>query len=83
MLLTGHQGEIYTAKFHPEGNVIASAGFERNICKSKIHVRKKKKKELLKSEIKILDFLQSCGMFMESVKITTLLMQRTQEPFYN
>merc|ERR1711894_191334 len=31
MLLTGHQGEIYTAKFHPEGNVIASAGFERNI----------------------------------------------------
>merc|ERR1712045_991678 len=31
MLLTGHQGETYTAKFHPEGNVIASAGFERNI----------------------------------------------------
>merc|ERR1712045_410240 len=31
MLLTGHQSEIYTAKFHPEGNVIASAGFERNI----------------------------------------------------
>jgi len=31
MLLTGHQGEIYTAKFHPEGNVIASAGFDRQI----------------------------------------------------
>ena len=34
MLLTGHQGEIYTAKFHPEGNVIASAGFDRQICKT-------------------------------------------------
>ena len=61
MLLTGHQGEIYTAKFHPEGNVIASAGFERNICKSEIHVRKKKKKdkEPLKREIKILNFFYS------------------------
>ena len=39
MLLTGHQGEIYTAKFHPEGNVIASAGFERNICKHKSSFR--------------------------------------------
>ena len=33
MLLSGHQGEIYTAKFHPEGNVLASAGFDRQICK--------------------------------------------------
>merc|ERR1712020_854751 len=31
MLLSGHQGEIYTAKFHPEGNVLASAGFDRQI----------------------------------------------------
>ena len=33
MLLTGHGGEIYTAKFHPEGNILASAGFDRNVCK--------------------------------------------------
>jgi len=31
MLLTGHGGEIYCAKFHPAGNLLASAGFERNI----------------------------------------------------
>jgi len=31
MLLTGHQGEIYSAKFHPEGQLIASAGFDRQI----------------------------------------------------
>ena len=31
MLLTGHSGEIYTAKFHPRGNLLASAGFERQI----------------------------------------------------
>lgn len=31
MLLSGHQGEIYTAKFHPEGNLLASAGFDRQI----------------------------------------------------
>jgi Prp8 binding protein len=31
MLLSGHQGEIYTAKFHPEGNVLVSAGFDRQI----------------------------------------------------
>ena len=31
MLLTGHSGEIYCAKFHPAGNLLASAGFERNI----------------------------------------------------
>ena len=33
MLLSGHSGEIYAAKFHPEGNVLASAGFDRQICK--------------------------------------------------
>ena len=31
MLLSGHSGEIYSAKFHPEGNVLASAGFDRQI----------------------------------------------------
>ncbi|EDV27593.1 uncharacterized protein TRIADDRAFT_37206 [Trichoplax adhaerens] len=31
MLLTGHEGEIYTAKFHPDGEVLASASFERKI----------------------------------------------------
>lgn len=31
MLLEGHQGEIYAAKFHPEGKHLASAGFDRQI----------------------------------------------------
>jgi len=31
MQLSGHQGEILSAKFHPDGNVIASTGNERNI----------------------------------------------------
>lgn len=31
MLLTGHEGDIFTAKFHPDGDFLASAGFERRI----------------------------------------------------
>ncbi|XP_071451309.1 U5 small nuclear ribonucleoprotein 40 kDa protein [Hetaerina americana] len=31
MLLEGHQGEIYTAEFHPEGQYLASSGFDRQI----------------------------------------------------
>lgn len=31
MLLTGHGGEVYTGKFHPEGSLLASAGFDRQI----------------------------------------------------
>jgi len=31
MLLTGHAGEVYTGKFHPEGQVLASSGFDRQI----------------------------------------------------
>jgi len=31
MLLTGHGGEAYTGKFHPEGSILASAGFDRQI----------------------------------------------------
>ncbi|XP_059057733.1 U5 small nuclear ribonucleoprotein 40 kDa protein [Achroia grisella] len=31
MLLEGHQGEIFSAKFHPEGKHLASAGFDRQI----------------------------------------------------
>lgn len=33
MLLEGHQGEIFASKFHPEGKHLASAGFDRQICK--------------------------------------------------
>lgn len=29
MLLTGHSGEIYTGKFHPQGNLLATGGHER------------------------------------------------------
>ncbi|CAL1287097.1 unnamed protein product [Larinioides sclopetarius] len=31
MLLSGHQGEIFCGNFHPEGNFLASSGFERDI----------------------------------------------------
>lgn len=31
MLLTGHDGEIFTSKFHPNGTAIASAGSDRSI----------------------------------------------------
>ena len=33
MLLSGHEGEIYTAKFSPDGQYLASAGFDRIIRK--------------------------------------------------
>ena len=31
MLLTGHQGAIYTMKFHPEGKIIASGSHDKDI----------------------------------------------------
>lgn len=31
MLLSGHEGEIYTARFSPDGQILASAGFDRQI----------------------------------------------------
>lgn len=31
MLLTGHEGEIFSTKFSPQGDIIASAGFDRRI----------------------------------------------------
>lgn len=33
MVLEGHQGEIFSCEFHPEGEYIASTGFDRQICK--------------------------------------------------
>lgn len=32
MLLEGHEGEIFTIDFHPEGQYLASSGFDRKIC---------------------------------------------------
>lgn len=32
MLLTGHSGDIFTARFHPEGQFLVSSGFDRQIC---------------------------------------------------
>ncbi|XP_071955221.1 U5 small nuclear ribonucleoprotein 40 kDa protein-like isoform X1 [Antedon mediterranea] len=31
MLLTGHEGEVYSGKFHPDGQSMATAGFDRLI----------------------------------------------------
>ena len=30
--LAGHEGEIFCVKFSPDGNLVASAGFDRKIC---------------------------------------------------
>ena len=37
MLLTGHEGEIYSSKFHPDGEFLASAGFDRQIFFWKVY----------------------------------------------
>lgn len=34
MLLTGHLGELYCGKFHPDGTYLATSGFDRQICES-------------------------------------------------
>jgi Prp8 binding protein len=33
MELTGHTGEVFAARFNPEGNYIASGSMDRSICK--------------------------------------------------
>ena len=33
MMLTGHEGDIFTCKFSPDGQMLASSGFDRLICK--------------------------------------------------
>lgn len=32
MLLEGHQGDVFSLEFHPEGQYLASTGFDRQIC---------------------------------------------------
>lgn len=32
MLLNGHEGEIYSGKFSPDGTCLASVGFDMRIC---------------------------------------------------
>ena len=33
MLLSGHPGDIFNLKFHPDGQCLVSSGFDRQICK--------------------------------------------------
>lgn len=33
MQLEGHQGDVFSAEFHPEGQHLVSTGFDRQICK--------------------------------------------------
>ena len=37
MLLSGPEGEIYSSKFHPDGDFLASAGFDRQIFFWKVY----------------------------------------------
>jgi Prp8 binding protein len=37
MLLSGHSGEVYTGKFHPSGDILASSGFDRQIFLWKVY----------------------------------------------
>jgi len=32
MALEGHDGDIFATKFHPEGDYLASSGYDRKIC---------------------------------------------------
>lgn len=32
MHLEGHQGEVFTCEFHPDGDLLVSTGFDRQIC---------------------------------------------------
>lgn len=34
MQLSGHQGDVLGGKFHPEGEVLVTAGMDRQICES-------------------------------------------------
>ncbi len=36
MELTGHSGEVFSAKFNPEGNYIASGSMDRTISQSSL-----------------------------------------------
>lgn len=33
MLLLGHEGDIFCGKFSPDGQILATSGFDRQICK--------------------------------------------------
>lgn len=33
MILDGHGGDIFTCEFHPDGDILMSSGFDRQICK--------------------------------------------------
>ena len=33
VLLEGHQGEVFTVKFNPNGTTLASGSFDKTICK--------------------------------------------------
>jgi hypothetical protein len=34
MLLTGHEGEIYGARFNSDGQLLASVGYDMKICEN-------------------------------------------------
>lgn len=42
MLLEGHGGDIFSIEFHPDGQYLASTGFDRQICKTIITKKKRK-----------------------------------------
>ena len=41
MELTGHSGEVFSAKFDPSGRFIASGSMDRSICTNEFPLRTK------------------------------------------
>lgn len=49
MELSGHSGEIFSAKFDPTGNLIASGGMDRSISKLNMHSESDPLQQLISS----------------------------------
>ena len=66
MLLTGHGGEIFCCKFHPDGSALASAGFDRKICKL---IWFASENIFGRTEMVFCNLLQTYGMCLVNAKI--------------
>lgn len=66
MLLEGHEGDIFSVDFHPEGQYLASSGFDRQICKISIYLCIQHLK-LIKDTLKLLYYILVQYIYISSV----------------